>query len=268
MAKRFRSVFYKLAPSWLTTGDGERVLFSLGVLLDGFVERARLGLLARWPEYDPPADALAAMGRDRGIIRGINESADAYAVRLIPWLDAHKKRGTAFELIRQIRAYLGGNITVRTVDERGNWYTIDADGVQSYVLDAGNWDWDGSTPPTKRGRFWVIIYPPDTAAAVFKVGPTWGDPSLWGGAWGTAGYTWGSTATPDQVQSVRAIVREWKPAGTRCSHIILAFDPASFDPAGAPGAPLPDGTWGKASKVSGGTYVPARLTTARYWPGA
>lgn len=268
MAKRFRSVFYKLAPSWLTTGDGERVLWSLGVMLDASVERVRLGLLARWPEYNPPADALAAMGRDRGILRGINESSTAYAARLIPWLDAHKKRGTAFELIRQIRAYLGGNIMVRTVDERGNWHTIDAAGVKSYRLNAGNWDWDGSTPPTKRGRFWVIIYPPDTAAGVFKVGPTWGDPSLWGGAWGTSGYTWGTTATPEQVQSVRSIVREWKPAGTRCSHIIVAFDETSFDPMGAPGAPLPDGTWGNASKISGGAYVPARLTTARYWRGS
>lgn len=267
MAKRFRSVFYKLAPSWLTTGDGERVLYSIGLLLDGFVERVRLGLIARWPEYDPPADALAAMGRDRVIVRGVNEDASAYGTRLIPWLDAHKKRGTAFELIRQIRAYLGGGIMVRTVDERGNWYTIDADGAQSYMLAQGNWDWDGSAAPTQRGRFWVIIYPPDSASAVVKPGPEWGDPSLWGGAWGAAGYTWGTNATPDIVASVRAIVREWKPAGTTCSHIIVAFDPASFEPSDPPGAPLPDGTWGTNSKVSGGTYVPARLTTARYWRG-
>jgi hypothetical protein len=267
MAKRFRSVFYKLAPSWLTSGDGERVLYSLGLLLDGFVERARLGLVARWPGYDPPTDALAAMGRDRDIVRGIDEDATAYAARLIPWLDVHKKDGTAFQLIRDVQAYLGGNIMVRTVDEHCNWFTIDADGVQSYALNQGNWNWDETPTFEKRGRFWVIIYPPDQASAPIKPGPEWGVLSLWGDAWGTDGYTWGTNATPELVQSVRTLVSKRKPAGTWCSHIIIAFDPASFDPATPPGAPLPDGTWGKNSKVSGGTYVPARLTSARYWRG-
>ena len=264
MAVRFRTLFYSLAPSWLTTGEGEQVLYSLATMLDTFVERTRLGLIARWPGYDPPPDALAAMARDRGKIRGINESSATLQARLIPWLDDLKKKGSAFQMIREIRAYLGIPCMVRTVDERGNWFTIDENGVQSYLLDQGNWNWDGSTPPTKRGRFWVIIYPPDSSNTPFAPGPTWADPSLWGGAWGTDGYTWGTTATPDQVQSIRSIVRDWKPAGTKCSHIIIAFDTASFDPTGGG---LPDGTWGKHYKIVAGVAVKARLDTARYWRG-
>ena len=258
--KLFRRIFYKLAPSWLTTEDGEKVLFSLGLMMDAFAERARQGALANMPSYCPE-DALAPIGRERRIIRGINESAETYAERLLPWLDDHAVRGNAWKMMDQLRGYCGVDMMIRTVDVRGNWYTRAANGSLSYLLDQANWNWDGAAA-SQWSRFWVVIYP---SASLWTVGPTWGAAALWGGAWGTAGYTWGSTATPDDVQSIRSIVREWKPAGTRCVNIILAFDAASFAPTGAPGAPLPDGAWGKAAKASGGAYVASRLSTARYW---
>lgn len=264
----FRKAWRKLVPSWLQVEDGERILYSIGLLMDAHVERLYQGLLARFPEYEPPADAFAAMSRDRLIFRGLNESDADFAVRLIPWLDVAKRRGTAFELLQQVWDYLGGVAMVRSVDERGNWFTIAADGTRSYLLDQGNWNWDDSPVPTKRGRFWVIIYPP---ATLWTEGPKWGDSDLWGGTWGDKAdkTTWGSTATSDAVQSIRGIVRTYKPGGTRCEKIIIAFDPASFDPASSLGDPgMPDGTWGRPCAPVGGTYVATRLSTARYWRGS
>lgn len=105
-----------------------------------------------------------------------------------------------------------------------------------------------------------MIYPNGlwTQVETFGDGSTFGD-----------GHTFGSTATPDQVATVKAIVADWKPAGTRCANIILAFDSSSFAPGTArDGSGLPDGTWGTWSKRVGQVRTPSRLSTARYWDGS
>ena len=256
----FANTFYSLAPSWLTSGDGERVLASLSLMLDDFSARARLGLLARFPGY-APEDALPALGRDRRIIRGIGEPAAAYGERLTGAFDELRTRANPFTLLRQLRAYLQANCVVRTVDRRGNWFTIDADGAESYVQATGNWDWDGTPASPDWARFWVIICP-ENGTTPWAPSGNWGDPTLYGnGVFGNAGYTFGTTATPEQVAAVRSIIREWKPAGTTCEWVIVAFDAATFTPAGATD---PAGGWGNWSDGAG---APARLATARYWRG-
>jgi len=81
--------------------------------------------------------------------------------------------------------------------------------------------------------------------------------------WGVAGATWGSTATLDHVSDVRRIVSEWKPAGTRCRYVILAYDDASFDPSVA----TPDGQWGRYLEPDSDPTTSSRLQTALYWNG-
>ncbi len=262
MTRRIRNGFYRLLPDWLIEGEGERVWYSLTLMMDGYLERLYQGVLARFPEY-APKDALPYLGRDRKIIRGIEEPDASYVARLLKWLDYHRTRGNPFALMEQIRAYCQADVRVRTVDRRGNWYTIDRDGTYSYKLNSGNWNWDAGGLD-RWARFWVIIYP---TAANEPWGPAaqWGDPTLWtSGLWGKPGATIGTTATVDQVTDVRRIVAEWKPAGTKCEWIVIAFDDASFNP----NAPEPDGNWGDWSKLVVAAKRASRLSTARYWKGS
>jgi len=252
---------YKILPSWLMTGDGGKVAASLALMVDDFAARAKLALLARFPGYAPDDAALAAMGRDRRIIRGINEPSAAYAARLSRAFDDHKTRGNPFAMLRQLRAYLQAPCVVRTVDRRGNWYTIDADGVETAVINAANWNWDGGAL-SQWARFWVVIYPVNGTNPWAVTAGAIGDAGLWGGALGAdPTLTIGTTATTDQVASVRSIIREWKPAGTTCEWIIVAFDDATFTPAGATD---PAGAWAGWSNHTG---APVRLASARYWRG-
>ncbi len=234
--------------------EGGLVLTSLGLTMDAIAEHARQSVRARFPSL-APTDALGPMGRDRRITRGLSESDASYAARLLRWLDDWRVAGNPYVLMDQLRAFLGADLKMRTVDNQGNWFTVEVGGGRSVNLAQGNWDWDGS--PGKWSRFWVIIYPNG-----FWQGLSWGTPGL---VWGAPGLVWGSTASPEQVRGVRGIVREWKPAGTRCVNIIIAFDNNSFDPASGP--ILPDGTWGEASKNVAGEQVPTRLITAQYWKG-
>lgn len=264
----FRTSRQKLTTSWLSNGEGGLVGYTLDLLKDTFARRLELGLLVRFPQQGPdgspaPEDALAALGRDRRVIRGINETGEHYATRLIPWLDDRKTAGNPFSLMKKLSEYCGSACAFRTVDVRGNWYSREADGTISVLLKTANWDWDGATDAlTRWSRFWVIIYP----NGVWSEGQAWGDAGTQD--WGDPGHTWGSTATPDEVVSTRSIVADWKPAGTRCVNIILAFDNASFDPANLVNTPgMPNGLWGHWSKNVAGVQVPARLATARYWDG-
>lgn len=244
----------KLLPWWLQTGEGGLVQRTVATVLGGFTERARQGLLAHGPTTCPD-DAIQYFCRDRGIVRGINEPREAIGLRLVRFLDDRATQGNAFALHAQLRAYMQADVMVRTVDSRGNWYTTAAGGARSVVIDTGNWDWDGAAA-SRWSRFWVIIYPSGGLPWAASVG---GTPAAW-----PSGGTIGTTATPEQVASVRSIIRQWQPDGTRCEWIIIAYDAASFDPT----APEPDGTWGDFGyDAGGGSYEVARHTTARYWKG-
>lgn len=263
--KTFRSTRSRIAPRWLTTGEGGLVGYALDLIKDAFADRAFRALMARFPQNDPtgtttaPTDALTALGRDRRVVRGLFETDVQYAARLVRWLDDRRSAGTAFALMRVLHAYVGSahGVSFRVVDNAGNWFSRAADGNETSLLATGNWNWDGATTGNPWARFWVVIYPgtlwPQDAAA------EWGS-----GTWGSAPRLWGSsTITAEQITTLRALIADWKPQGTRCQNIILAFDPASFSPA----APEPDGTWGKPYKIVGDVAVPSRLTTAAYLDG-
>jgi hypothetical protein len=268
MASRFRQIRTRIAPRWLTEGEGGDIGYALDIVKDAFIERLRLGLLARFPENGPngetaPEDALQLMGRDRRVVRGLGESAVSYAARQKLWLDDRQRQGNPFMLMQKIAEYVGleSGLAYRTVDARGNWYSRDENGVETSLLKQENWDWSGEPIGERWSRFWVIIYPnglwvanADDWGTTTWAAPKWGAPT---------DNTWGTTADRSVVSTIQGIVSDWMPAGTRCINIIIALDSNSFDPT----APEPDGLWEGYSKNVAGVQVRARLSTARYWAG-
>ena len=255
----FFEAYQRLAPRWLTTGDGGTVLASLALMADDYAARAKLGLLARFPQYAPDDTSLGALGRDRRIVRGIGESATAYSARLVRALDDLATRGNPYALLGQVQAFLGQPCVVRTVDRRGNWYSLDETGARFGFPGLANWDWDAIPATPYWGRFWLIIYP---------VGGTlpWAETGLFGAAGAVAeSDTLGTTATPGEVSALRNIIREWKPAGTTCEWIVVSYDDSEFTP-GVPTAT--DSLWHNWSKVVGGVRVASRFANARYFSGA
>ena len=264
----------KLGLSWLAKDqllvDDEpletesRFLFTSEMMASSRLDRLRTGILCRFPGNGTmPADALQYAGRDRKIRRGPAEPQDVYELRLVGAIDKHRTRGNAWRMMEQIRAYCYPHaVRVRIWTDRGDVYTLDRDETTDLVR-ATAWDWDGTFGVDGVwSRFWVLIYVTTDATPQPWQRLTWGMPGLvWGGP-----YTWGSTATPADVQSIRSIVETWKPEGTHCRHIMVVFNDAAFDPADT-APPLPDGTWGPWTKPSGTTKVPTRSADAIYWPG-
>lgn len=260
MAK-FRDIAWALSPPRLRTTKAARMVYALiGLPLDMIAEAAKQATLARFPSYCPE-DTLPLHGRDRGIRRGPLENVAAYRTRLLLWLDAWRSAGVGRGLLDQLAGYLSPQTCrVRIWTQIGVIYTREADGTFAISrATRGLFNWDGQT--SLWARFWLII---DSIGGVpWSRDGTWGDGEVWGEG---VGLTWGSTATIDQVETIRAIIADWKPAQSVCKNIIISFDASAFAPTDA-SPPLPDGSWGHWSKNVSGVQVPARDDRAIYWGG-
>ena len=257
----FRDAAWRLSPPRLRTSRAARMVYAfVGLPLDMIAQGVTDATLARFPR-ECPTDALIYHGRDRGIRRGPNESAASYRVRLLLWIQAWRGAGVGSGMLDQIAGYLTPQTTrLRIWTQVGTIYTREADGTFSIDRVPGLWNWDGQT--SLWSRFWVLI---DSIAGVpWSRDGTWADGETWGE--GVASGTWGSTATQEQVASIRAIVADWKPAASVCKNIIVSFDADAFA-ADDTSPPLPDGTWANWSKTVGGVQVPARDDRGIYWDG-
>lgn len=256
-----RARLLRILPPWMQPSRaprGFRVLYAIATVADALIETARQGVIADLPG-EGTTTALAPIGRDRGIRRGFAESAAAFIVRLLTWREDHKRRGNPYTLMRQVRGYLSPHKPLmRLVNARGTWYTLNPDDTRERHALMGNWDWDGD--PTLPHRAWLIIYPP---AELWTRDGTWGD----GAVWGEEAGTWGSTATEEQVQAVRAIIDEWRSGTALYVSVIVCFDAAAFDPTGS-GAGYPSGDWDRPYRIVGGVAEFTRDDRAIYWRGA
>ncbi len=266
MAKNFRQLFRWLVPSWLGGGgaesatepedadDGEKVLWSLAILKDAWLESLRQGLDARFPSRASES-ANQLTGADRGIPRGRDETNAHYAQRLIRWRYpyGHRVRGNSFSLLEQFSEYFGG-VDGYVIDVTGNKRERTAAGALSYSY--GNaWDWDGEGAAPRWARFWVVL----DLSAIASEQLDFGDPDLWGGELGTLGYSVGQQGvTAQDVEALRRMMRgrAWKCAGTRPEWVIVSLDGTD---------PEPDGTWLNWSSNVGGTQTPTRSSAHRYW---
>lgn len=256
----FRDTIFAMSPPRLRTPRAEKLIYALiGLPLDILAEAAEQAIKARFPETCPE-DALPYLGRDRGIRRGPLEPSANYRLRLLLWIESWRGAGVGRAMLDQIAGYLTPQTCrIRIWSQIGVVYTREADGSFSIERAVGSWNWDGRTDLW--ARFWVILY--SATGEPWSRSGTWGDGKRWGSP---ANRTWGSTATIDQVTTIRSIVSDWKPAAALCVNIMVAFDDAAFDPTSA--VDMPDGTWGFASRNIAGTQRPARDPRCLYWDGA
>lgn len=171
----------------------------------------------------------------------------------------------------------------------GTGYTYNLDGTTSAnTTHAQAVDWDSQTlpaPPDKGyvGRWILILYMPvntpygTTGPYTFNSGAVFGH--LWNDLhnvepadpWPDVA-TFGTNSPAKLVDLVLGVVKQREAAGFRCVWVVIATDPASFNPdgsstlpAGALGSAYPNGTWGWDGRLSGGQWVTARNSTAIYW---
>lgn len=259
----FRNIATTLSSPRLLTWKAVRMVYSfIGVQLDALAEAAHQAVHVRFPETCPE-DALLFHSRDRGIMRGPNESSATFRQRLLLWLDAWHGAGVGKPMLDQIAGYiLPATARIRVWTQQGVVYTREIDGAFTVErVDPMAWNWDNQVDYW--ARFWVVIYSVGPSAPWARE-PVFGTPGHLIGERVPMGGSIGSTATVSEVQGIRSIVAQWKPAGALCPYIIVSFDAAAFAPTdGSP--PLPDGTWG--NYWDSVTQTAGRDKRGIYWRG-
>jgi len=259
-----RDFIREISPPWLRRKWGERILYPFGAMADVLVEHLHQGLRARWPSRTGDPASLELIGRDRVIGRGLEEPDATFATRLRQWKATHRTKGNPFNLLRQIRAFLGNYspIRLRYVNENGDWFTLDDTTGETYEMRQFNFAWDATSLAPNWSRFWIIIYP--LTSGFSDDDGTWGDPDP--DDWGDhPELSFGSSATVAQIEGIRSIIATSKSGASRCPSIIVA-QPTDLEPLG-PGWPsvLPEEVaW---SDEVADVQIPRRLSSGLYWKG-
>lgn len=220
MARRtYRQHLEAISPTLLLGAVAKRfIVGSLSLIADSIAEwSVQSGRAACFTDPSQPADALSLLGEERLSPRYAIDTDATFQARLKNSWERWKQGGSLQGMLDELTAF----------------------GVTAELVFDNEWNWDGND---WWSRFWVVItrHP--------WTGPrSLGDGSELDGTW-----TLGSSATPEEVDTVRKIVRRWKPAHMKCSHIIVVFDEAGFD------SDPPDSTWDKPWN---------RSEDACYWPG-
>ncbi len=66
---------HKLGPAWMQRERGRLFWGAVGQVLDEQNARLRAATVARYPDSAPDDAALEAIGNDRGLLRGLSETA-------------------------------------------------------------------------------------------------------------------------------------------------------------------------------------------------
>jgi hypothetical protein len=231
-------------------------LEACGFALDQGLESLELGLNLSNPKLCD-VSAFPALSKDRRIRLYPSEPEESKRARLAAWLQLHRQRGTHQGELRHAQPYFLPDVPLMRIvhqsghtdfaSRRATWHTLDSNGVYTvHKVTPSNWNYDNQF--TKWSRWWVIIYAP---ASLVSGLTHWDDGSTWDG-----GQVYDGVLTQGALDIVQMFL-EWHGAHSRPEAIILATDPASFDPTATAAfdpmgwSTLPVGNWG--SPIIGGT---------------
>lgn len=203
----YLKMFEAVLPPWLLRTEGLKLIGGIADVIDDHRDRYVAGVKLRFPGLYT-LEGIDKHGRDRRLRRGPNETADAFATRLLRWWEDHQTRGNAYALLKQMFAYLSGSVIAPfdVVSYIGVRHEIDI--IGTVTRDKITWGTDGSG---EWARIWVIIY--------YKI----------------------ATISDDLLESYASIVRDWKSAHVIATVVILHPDTRLW------GYPTPVTTWGSSS---------------------
>jgi hypothetical protein len=219
----FADWFEQAAPAWLQRANGAAYLRTIGSVFDAFVDGAEAAVIARFPEGDP----IGGKSGKRAPIPGGQDALGAERmlprIRMFVPAELDGPYGARLRAAWDDRAFSGSPEGLKRI--LAAIAATMASPWTATIYDHGGWN-----PWYSWARAWVLIQ-----ATPWVNDGVWSDPGTWGD-----GPTWGSSATPDQVQNFRAVVRSWCPPWAR-TDAVIALDGEMW---GEPGTWADPGTWG------------------------
>lgn len=270
-----------------------RLFKPIGDLADAALQSATDALRLGFPSLTPHDGSLSIIGRDRRIPRAPNEPAEAYARRLLLWLDLWGLAGLRLGLLYACQSFIfPGYPMIRIVERNGLWSTLEegasrdltpfeamtvpSAGIARYVppigaaqspraqfwMHYGTWpDWDSISHPSYATRvhdYLIFVYPPSY--------------EFQGGYNGNIFYNtetcWGLDVPQGTIDTLRELVAIYSRAGSHCISVVFPESSALYAPDATPDGDWPDGRWGWEAVDDGfGNAIPTRSPKNRYLLG-
>jgi hypothetical protein len=203
----------------------------MGIQLDAMADAVVQGVQRRFPGYKGQYDSLPALGADRRIARGPNESDAGYAARLILWLDSvkgHPTRGGPYAMLAQLHGYWQGAFRIALIYRTGYGFfmglpadpTLQPLGTvtRGFIFPWTDTTEDALGTPLAH---WTLFF--EWLPGVSNDG-LWGDPGLWGD-----GGLWGCSLSPTEVEDLILVPTEWNSADAT-GHVTLLSTAQYNDP--------------------------------------
>jgi len=157
------------SPPWMQTGNNEKLMYAVAVLVDTLGDALVAGLALRYPGLYT-YESLPVIGRERRIARGPNESDATYAERLRLWLDAHRGRGGPYALLAQLYAYYApSNFVAHLIYRSGRHFRMAADGTITRDIQA---TFGPDMHPDRHAK-WFLFYEVASVTDIARVPREW-----------------------------------------------------------------------------------------------
>ena len=226
------------SPIWLRGKNAATLIYVLGRLLDRILDGAVAAVKHRFPGYYS-FDGLNLTGRERGLRRGIFETDQGYADRLVRYLDASQVRGSPTEMLTQLYYFHRPELWLAAsiIERSGHRYTMGtgtSDQPGTIVEDRIS-GWNPDSHPERWATYTIIIY----GMPVYAIAPL--------------------PIQQRALQDLKALVQDFNPA--RCKGTIVVYAGTGDDLWGAlpapPGHPeITEGLWGDGSSLWGAETSP------------
>lgn len=201
----------RAVPRWLTRVRAARLLQGIGDFFDAESVKADEAVRARFPRAEVPS-ALPYIGRERRIRRGPGETGATYASRLLRWWDAHRARGSAYEMLRQLRDFWRASPEVEeihVVAHSGRRHWVDMADADTFTRDSVAWL---PGPIDEWAHVWVFLYtdgPPDTASTLVTHAGDILVTHLGDDLVAITDLSGGGALAEEEAELYRAVPREW-----------------------------------------------------------
>jgi hypothetical protein len=292
------SAVWQAVLPWFAKLDRWRL--PIGELGDQLIQAATDAVRLRFPELTPDDRSLTLLGKDRRIPRAPNETPEAYARRLMLWLDLWGIAGLPLGLLYAIQSFIfPGYPQVRLVERSGLWYTLDEGASRDMSpFDAmslactvepgrpavryvppigiatspraafwahrapGLWDWDSISNPERatHNEDFWLIVYPTSYPFQGEYNGAGDEEVTWG-----EDESWGFNEPAGTIATLRELVKIYARAGSECRGAVFAPSLVDFPPDATIGDPtFPDGHWGADAKDVAGVATPTRRADCRY----
>lgn len=240
-------------PPWLQRTTGGQILGGIGDVLDARAVVLSEAVRARYPRANHE-DALAFIGRERRFRRGPGEPAATYARRMLRWWDAHRRRGSAYEMLQQLYDFFRDSLGVRIdiVNAKGTRrHSVDEDGV--FTRDSITWD---PAPEDEWAHIWVFFRLNGSPAGLdelisqagFTITTQEGDDILV-----VTDLEGGGEFAEEQAETFLAIPREWNAAHIPHTTVVLLWGNGELWDY------PPPGTWDESATITWDESTPIVL---------